>query len=76
MTRLHFYGVLALAFVAGLLGLVNYGQRLERRAAELRELRGARETEGRMNDAENGGGMSDDDRANWLRDFAKRNRRP
>jgi hypothetical protein len=76
MTRLHLYGVLALAFVAGLLGLVNYGQRLERRASELRDLRGARETEGRMNDAESGGGMSDDDRANWLRDYAKRNRRP
>lgn len=76
MTRLQLYGVLALAFVAGLLGLVNYGQRLERRAAELRDLRGAAKATERMNDAETGSGMSDPDRTDWLRDFAKRNRRP
>jgi hypothetical protein len=76
MTRLQLYGVLALAFVAGLLGLVNYGQRLERRAAELRDLRGAAKATERMNDAETGGGMDDSARTDWLRAFAKRNRRP
>jgi hypothetical protein len=76
MTRLHFYGLLALAFVAGLFGLVKWGQRLERHAAELRGLRDARKAEERMNDAETGNRMSDDQRAGWLRDFAKRNRRP
>ncbi len=69
-----------LAGIAALLAVIGAARwdarRDQRRETETQQARDALESHERMNDAPDLRDASDDDRREWLRDFAERNRRP
>jgi hypothetical protein len=69
-------GLAAVAALSLLTAILRVGG--DRREAKIRKRaeRAKAQTIERMNDAETGNRMSDDQRAGWLRDFHDRNRRP